>query len=98
MSTVATRSGTMESPPTEFEKLFREHSPMVYKTACGVTGSPADAEDVVQTIFLRLLRRPVAPDFYERPERYLYKAAINASLNTTRSRRRQVLIGDFQFF
>jgi RNA polymerase sigma-70 factor (ECF subfamily) len=98
MSTVATPSGTMESPSTEFEKLFREHSPLVYQTACGVTGSPADAEDVVQTIFLRLLRRRLPADFCKRPERYLYRAAINVSLNTIRSRRRQVLIGDSQFF
>jgi RNA polymerase sigma-70 factor (ECF subfamily) len=82
----------------ELESLFRQHSQLVYRTACAVTGSPADAEDVLQTIFLRLMRRTVPPYFYKAPERYLYKAAVNASLNMIRSRQRQVLVGDINFF
>ena len=80
------------------ENLFRQHSQFVYKTACVVTGTPQDAEDVLQTIFLRLTRRTVPPSFYKNPDRYLYRAAINVSLNVIRFRRRQVLIGDFQSF
>jgi DNA-directed RNA polymerase specialized sigma24 family protein len=40
-----------------FERLFREHHAFVYRTAYSVTGARHDAEDVLQTIFLRLLRR-----------------------------------------
>ena len=41
-------------PPSE---IFREYAPLVYRTAWGVLGSREDAEDVLQTIFLKLLRR-----------------------------------------
>lgn len=81
----------------EVEDLFRQHSQFVYKTACVVTGNREDAEDVLQTIFLRLMRRAIPPVFYKNPAGYLYRAAINVSLNTIRFRRRQVLTGDFQF-
>jgi DNA-directed RNA polymerase specialized sigma24 family protein len=40
-----------------FEDLFQEHSGLVYRTARAVTGCREDAEDVLQTIFLRLIRR-----------------------------------------
>src|SRR5690242_12130270 len=80
----------------EVEHLFREHSRFVYKTACVVTGNREDAEDVLQTIFLRLMRRALPPAFYKNPAGYLYRAAVNASLNTLRFRRRQVLTDDFQ--
>jgi RNA polymerase sigma-70 factor, ECF subfamily len=82
----------------EVDDLFRQHSQFVYKTAFVVTRSPEDAEDVLQTLFLRLMRRRVPPTFLENPRRYLYVAAVNLSLNTIRSRRRQVLIGDVQSF
>jgi DNA-directed RNA polymerase specialized sigma24 family protein len=47
----------MMATPAEqdLEAIFREHYRLVYKTACVVTGSPRDAEDVLQTIFLRLI-------------------------------------------
>ena len=41
----------------EFERIFREHSQLIYRTAYGITGNIEDAQDVLQTIFLRLLRR-----------------------------------------
>ena len=39
----------------DFEAIFREHYRTVYRTAYGVTGTSQDAEDVAQTVFLRLL-------------------------------------------
>jgi RNA polymerase sigma-70 factor (ECF subfamily) len=80
----------------EVEVLFREHSRLVYRTACVVTGNREDAEDVLQTIFLRLAR--AVPDaLYKNPAGYLYRAAVNVSLNKIRLQRRQVLTGDFHF-
>ena len=38
----------------DFDRLFREHYRMVYHTAYGVLGNTYDAEDVAQTVFLRL--------------------------------------------
>ena len=71
----------------KFEKLFREYAPFVYRTAYGVTGNAADAEDVLQTIFTRLLRHSGAENFKKNPKAYLYRSAVNVSLSVVRSRR-----------
>jgi RNA polymerase sigma-70 factor (ECF subfamily) len=94
MSIATMSSVTFEPLAQEFERIFREHYQLVYRTAYGVTGSPEDAEDVLQTIFLRLLRRELPPDLAKNPKAYLYRSAVNLSLNTVRSRRRHVLTGD----
>ena len=41
----------------EFEEVFREHFQFVYCTAYSVTGASQDADDVIQTVFLKLLRQ-----------------------------------------
>jgi RNA polymerase sigma factor (sigma-70 family) len=73
----------------EFEELFRQHSHMLYRTAYSLLGNSADSEDVVQKIFLRLLRSGLPPDLKRNAKGYLYRAAVNLSLDTIRSRRRQ---------
>src|SRR3989442_14771377 len=73
---------------TELEALFRAHHDRVFRTAHRITGSPADAEDVLQTVFLRLVRGGQAYDLSANPEAYLARAAINASLDLMRSRGR----------
>jgi DNA-directed RNA polymerase specialized sigma24 family protein len=45
-------------------------------------------KDVVQTLFLQLLRRGFPREFDKNPKGYLYRAAINLSLNAVKSRRR----------
>jgi RNA polymerase sigma-70 factor (ECF subfamily) len=82
----------------EFDQIFREHYQLVYRTAYGVTGSPEDAEDVLQTIFLRLIRREFPPSLVKNPKAYLYRAAVNLSLNTIRLRQRHVLTDDAERF
>jgi RNA polymerase sigma-70 factor (ECF subfamily) len=78
----------------EFEQLFHNHYPMVYRTAYSVTGSREDAEDVVQTIFLRLYRRGELSRLKENPKAYLYRAAVNVAVSVVRSRRRHILTDD----
>ena len=56
----------------EFEELFREHHALVFRTAYSVTGNAQDAEDVLQTIFLRILRRELPPALRKNPKGYLY--------------------------
>ena len=89
MSTVAVSNGVTESLTQEFEDLFRTHYDLVHGTAYGVTSRREDAEDVVQTVFLRLLRREMPPEARKNPKAYLYRAAVNQSLNIIRSRRRR---------
>lgn len=76
------------SPPQELEILFTEHHDQVFRTAYRVTGSAVDAEDVLQTVFLRLVRRKEKLDLSPSPGSYLHRAAVNASLDLLRSRTR----------
>jgi RNA polymerase sigma-70 factor (ECF subfamily) len=88
MSTVLRASETVAP---EFEEIFREHCQLVYRTAYTVTGNHQDAEDVLQNIFVKLLEREQSPDLETNPKGYLYRAAVNMSLKTIRTRKRQRL-------
>jgi RNA polymerase sigma-70 factor, ECF subfamily len=76
------------SKVTNLEALFQDHHDRVFGAAYRVTGSAADAEDVLQTVFLRLARG--AEDFAvpDNPESYFARAAVNASLDLLRARKR----------
>jgi RNA polymerase sigma-70 factor (ECF subfamily) len=89
MSTVVTSEAARD-----LKVIFNEHARLVYRTAYGITGSHEDAEDVLQTVFLQLVRSESPPDLGRNPQAYLYRAAVNCSLNTIRRRRREVLIQD----
>ena len=78
----------LPQPPAELETLFRNHHARVFRTAQRITGSAADAEDVLQTVFLRLVKGQESYDLSQNPEAYLSRAAINASLDLLRSRTR----------
>jgi RNA polymerase sigma-70 factor (ECF subfamily) len=90
MSTVAAPGAPMRETTRrlkpELEQLYREHSQMLYRTAHSMLGNAADAEDVLQNVFLTLLRRE--PDMESNAKGYLYRAAINLSLNAIRVRKR----------
>ncbi len=96
MSTVAAPGTTSRRLKPEVEQLFREHSRMVYRTAYTVLGSAADAEDVLQTVFLQVMR--LDTELESNPRGYLYRAAINASLNVIRSRKRLEFTDDAERF
>jgi RNA polymerase sigma-70 factor, ECF subfamily len=72
--------------PSALERIFEECHGLVFRTAYRITGNTADAEDVLQAVFLRLLRRDRAADTVENPESYLRRAAINTALDLLRSR------------
>ena len=44
-------------PEAELERIFREHHAMVFRAAYRITGNADDAEDVLQTVFLRMIKR-----------------------------------------
>ena len=79
---------TAEMLAKEFEELFLEHYQMVYRTAYSVTGSRQEAEDVLQSLFLKLLQLESPPDRERSLKGYLYRASINLSLNIVRARKR----------
>lgn len=68
--------------------LFQDHYQATFRIAYRVTGSQSDAEDVLQTIFLRLTSAGSRSGLSANPKAYLYRAAINASLDLLRQRKR----------
>ena len=85
---VATTPESINGPPEELESLFRTHHEQIFRTARRITGSVVDAEDVLQTIFLRLVRREGDYDLAPSPGSYFHRAAVNAALDLMRSRTR----------
>src|SRR6185503_16889486 len=74
-----------EALSQDVEELFREHYELLYRTAYGITGNRHDAEDVLQSVFVKLLQTPL-PEL-KQPVRYAYRAAVNLSLNVVRARK-----------
>jgi RNA polymerase sigma factor (sigma-70 family) len=70
----------------ELEGVFRAHQASVLKAAYRVTGSMADAEDVSQSVFLRLARGTVDHARISNLQSYLQRSAVNAALDLIRSR------------
>ena len=72
--------------PDELERAYRAYHGLVFRTAYRITGNASDAEDVLQTVFLRLLNRKDSSGAVHSEQSYLRRAAINASLDLLRSR------------
>jgi RNA polymerase sigma-70 factor, ECF subfamily len=85
-STAEVPQKPINSLPEEFELLYREHGAFVYRTAFRILRNAEEAEDVLQTIFLRLMRRGCPPDLQRRPRAYLYRAAVNGALDAIKLR------------
>jgi RNA polymerase sigma-70 factor (ECF subfamily) len=74
-------------PANDVATLFEQHHERVFRVARRITGDAADAEDVLQTVFLRIMRREEAPLRSEDAASYLHRAATNASLDLLRRRK-----------
>jgi RNA polymerase sigma-70 factor, ECF subfamily len=83
---LAAREVTVFTQGPEFSRVFEKYHGLVFRTAYRITGNAADAEDILQTIFLRMLRRDSPGTDVEKPESYLRRAAINASVDLLRAR------------
>jgi RNA polymerase sigma-70 factor (ECF subfamily) len=85
-----------ESPtaglPLALETVFNEHHRLVFQAAHRITGNAEDAEDVLQTVFTRLLHGGPWPGLAENPGGYLRRSAVNAALDVLRSRKRARVI------
>ena len=77
----------VSNPAIELERGFREHHGRVFRAAYRVTGNASDAEDVLQTGFLRLARNGWPGASVGNIESYLHRAAVNAALDLVRARR-----------
>jgi RNA polymerase sigma-70 factor (ECF subfamily) len=78
-------SGSQENQ-LGIERLFADHKELVFRAAYRITGNSSDAEDVLQTVFLRLLRSQQPPEI-RHLRAYLHRAAVNAALDLLRARK-----------
>ena len=77
---------TSTTPLAGFAELYERHYEAVFRAALRVTGRPADAEDVLQTVFLRLLARGGDAAGVTQPAAYFRRAAVNAAVDVLRRR------------
>jgi RNA polymerase sigma-70 factor (ECF subfamily) len=80
---------------TDWDRIVREHGPMVYGTAWRILGNAADAEDVVQDVFLQVHQLQ-----QKHPVRYwvamLRRLAACRALDRLRRRRRMTPLEGLQ--
>ena len=74
------------TPVAGFAELFERHYEAVFRAALRVTGNSADAEDVLQTVFLRVLARGGDVEDVALPAAYFRRAAVNAAVDVLRRR------------
>ena len=72
--------------PADLAALYAQHHEAVFHAALRVTGNPADAEDVLQTVFLRVLSGSKPDASAGRPAAYFRRAAVNAAVDLLRRR------------
>ena len=70
---------TPTTEPAGFAEAYKRHYEVVFRAALRITGNPADAEDVLQTVFLRVLSRGEDAGTASLPVAYFRRAAVNAT-------------------
>src|SRR5262245_34272655 len=83
-SLAASAASSFVKPPAGFSDLYQRYAETVYRAALRVTGNAADAEDVLQSVFLRMINNRVRLDPASSPEGYFRRAATNASIDLLR--------------
>ncbi len=78
----------------ELDRIYAEYSDMVYRLALVRCGSRADADDVFQEVFLRLVRKSPSFESEEHLKAWLIRVTLNCSyklLGSAWSRRTEPL-------
>ncbi len=76
----------LSTPVAGFAELYERNYEAVFRAALRVTGNMADAEDVLQTVFVRILARGGDVEDVALPAAYFRRAAVNAALDVLRRR------------
>ena len=69
-----------------FGFLVDRYQKPVYNVALRISHNPTDAEDIVQTVFMKAFRKLESYDDEQRFFSWLYRIAINESINYSRRR------------
>lgn len=68
-----------EAVPLSLEALYEAYGDMIYRLALQRTRNRADAEDVLQDVFFRCLRRAPVFESREHQKAWLIRVALNSS-------------------
>ena len=74
------------------ERLMEEYSGRVFRLAYGITRNHADAEEVVQDVFVTVLKKGDSFEGRSALSTWIYRVTANAALNKRRGKRREVEI------
>ena len=74
------------------EALMTRHAGRVYRLAYGITRNPADAEEVVQDVFLTVVRKGGSFEGQATLATWMYRVTMNAALNRRRGKRRELQV------
>ena len=77
---------TSTPAPAGFAEAYQRHYDTVFRAALRVTGNPADAEDVLQTVFLRFMAGRGNAETAPPSAAYFRRAAVNAAVDLLRRR------------
>jgi RNA polymerase sigma-70 factor, ECF subfamily len=76
--------------PEALETLMGRYASRVYRLAHGITRNAADAEEIVQDVFLQLVRKGGAFEGRAAVASWIYRVTTNVALNKRRGKRREV--------
>lgn len=72
------------------EALIARHADRVFRVALGITRNHADAQEVVQDVFITILRKPTSFAGRAALSSWIHRVATNAALNKRRGKRRDL--------
>ena len=80
-----------------FDTLFRQHFPKVYRQALHLVGTAAEAEEVVQEVFLAVYEKAHTFRGASAFTTWLYRLTMNAALSRLRrrTRRKEIAMDDY---
>jgi RNA polymerase sigma-70 factor (ECF subfamily) len=73
----------------EFAEIYETNKARIYSTAYRMLGNSADAEDVVQDVFIKAYRKLDTFEGRSQLSTWLYRITINRCLDVLRKRKRQ---------
>src|SRR5438093_12039188 len=76
-----------DGDPAALEALYDAYAGAIYRQALAIVGCASDAEDVLQDVYLKLVRRRGGP--IQDVKAYLFMAARHQAYSTLRQRRRE---------
>jgi len=72
------------------EKLMSRHPGRVYRLAYGIARNQADAEEIVQDVFLSMVRKGASFEGHAALTSWMYRVTTNVALNKRRGKRREL--------